>query len=383
MPRRKITDDMYFHKKTKTWEMRETINGKRRSFSSKIPEEVIKKHNAAIAAAEEKKLDLTAGPLFSEVAAEYEEQVRKMKFGTQKAYLPNIRRAVAQFGNKRMREIEPYMISEFLKSLCTSAHTTVSNQKTVINAIFRAWISSPEWHGDYNPAELVKMPHGLHRGKREPPTDEQVQIVKNHYMDSDALPAVVFLCTGERRAEACGIQMQDIDFKSGTIRISKQAEYRGNVAHIVDYTKTKAGVRIIPLLNMLRQALEPLRFLSKSTYILSGTDKPLTASQYKHCWTAFWAKYGYTHTTDHCYSYTNRHGQRAKYHHVEVVADVCAHQFRHEYVCMLAEANIPEAVAIQLVGHANAKMIHEVYMSLKPQMVQDAAVRLDNLMATK
>jgi hypothetical protein len=50
---------------------------------------------------------------------------------------------------------------------------------------------------------------------------------------------------------------------------------------------------------------------------------------------------------------------------------------------MLAEANIPEAVAIQLVGHANAKMIHEVYMSLKPQMVQDAAMRLDNLMATK
>lgn len=38
-------------------------------------------------------------------------------------------------------------------------------------------------------------------------------------------------------------------------------------------------------------------------------------------------------------------------------ADVCAHQFRHEYVCMLAETDIPEAIAIQIVGHANMKMI--------------------------
>ena len=59
---------------------------------------------------------------------------------------------------------------------------------------------------------------------------------------------------------------------------------------------------------------------------------------------------------------------------------VCGHQFRHEYVCMLAMAGVPEEIAIQLVGHANAKMIHEVYMALKPQMLEDARKRLDALL---
>lgn len=48
---------------------------------------------------------------------------------------------------------------------------------------------------------------------------------------------------------------------------------------------------------------------------------------------------------------------------------------------MLAEAGIPESIAIQIVGHANAKMIHEVYMSLKPKMVDDARARLNALIS--
>ena len=47
---------------------------------------------------------------------------------------------------------------------------------------------------------------------------------------------------------------------------------------------------------------------------------------------------------------------------------------------MLAMAEVPEEIAIQLVGHANAKMIHEVYLSLKPQMIEDARKKLENIL---
>lgn len=62
------------------------------------------------------------------------------------------------------------------------------------------------------------------------------------------------------------------------------------------------------------------------------------------------------------------------------VADVTAHQFRHEYVCMLCMAGYPEGETIQRIGHADTKMIHEVYLALKPQMIQDAGKRLDALL---
>ena len=47
---------------------------------------------------------------------------------------------------------------------------------------------------------------------------------------------------------------------------------------------------------------------------------------------------------------------------------------------MLAMAGVAEEIAIQLVGHANAKMIHEVYLSIKPQMMEDARKKLESVL---
>lgn len=384
MGRNKLTDGLH-HKKNGVYELQRTIDHKRRSFSSANPAEVWEQYDAAKAeSALQKKLAIEhksekdLGPLFEEVADEYEKTVQKMKHGTQKAYLPAIRRARDRFAGKRMREIETYMIAEFLKSLSSMARTTVSNQKTVVNAIFQTWIDSPVWRGDTNVAELTKTPHGLRKGKRPPPTDDQIAVVKAHYLEPDALPAVVFLCTGERRGEACAIRLKDIDFVAATISISDAIEHINNRPHVTD-TKTEAGIRKIPLLGMLREALEPLRFLDPETYILGGTKRPLTASQYGHRWAAFWRKYGMAHAAVRKYKRT-RGGKEYEYHATEWIANVCAHQFRHEYVCMLCLAGILESEAILLVGHANAKMIHEVYLTLKPQMIKEAGQKLDAIL---
>jgi integrase len=80
------------------------------------------------------------------------------------------------------------------------------------------------------------MPHG----RREPPKESQVQIVKNSIDDPDVLPAVVYLCTGERRGESCGIQLQDIDFDHNIIHITKAVELVYNQPQIT-VTKTSSG----------------------------------------------------------------------------------------------------------------------------------------------
>ena len=97
-----------------------------------------------------------------------------------------------------------------------------------------------------------------------PPSDTQVQIVKDNLDDPEALPAVVYLCTGERRGEACAIQLRDIDFEENLIDVSKSVEFIGNRPHIT-VTKTEAGVRTVPLLSPLKQALQQLRSMSPET----------------------------------------------------------------------------------------------------------------------
>lgn len=382
MSKKKITDGLRLMPNGTTWCRQEVIDGIRRFFYSKDPQVVWDKRNAALSEAEKAKKVKDKGPLWETICDAYEEQVYKMKYGTQRTYLPALRRAREQFKGMHIREIEPYMIADFLRSLSGMAQTTVSNQKTVLNAIFQTWIDSPEWHGDSNPAKLTSIPRGLKKGKRLPPTDVQVQIVKEHYKDSDALPAVVYLCTGERRGEACGVQLKDIDFENKTISITTSVGFRNNKPYITD-TKTPAGVRKIPLLSMLDEALEPMRNLPPETYILSGTDKPLTFSQYDKKWIDFWKKYGHAHLVE---KVERQKKQNGKYYYCHVRrwrANVVAHQFRHEYVCMLCMAGVSEEIAIQLVGHANMKMIHEVYMSLKPQMISSAGNKLDAFLTQK
>lgn len=143
MAKNRITDGLR-QKANGVWERSEIINGKRHWFSSLDPAEVWKKRNDALGESEAEETEKDKGPLFSVVADEYEERVRNMKYGTQRSYLPAVVRARDKFGEKRMQEIEPYMISEFLQSISSMAKTTVSNQKSVLNAIFQLWVESPK-----------------------------------------------------------------------------------------------------------------------------------------------------------------------------------------------------------------------------------------------
>lgn len=378
----KLTEGLHLMPNGKTWHKSKVIGGKRQDFYSNDPQIVWDKLDAAKLAAKNEKSIVDKGPLWETVCEAYEKRVYEMKYGTMRSYLPALKRARERFEGKHMREVEPYMISEFLKSLSGMAHTTVSNQKTILNAIFQTWIDSPVWRGDSNPAKLTSLPKGLKKGKRQPPTDEQVQIVKDHYMDPDALPAVVYLCTGERRGEACGIKLEDIDFENKTISITEAIKFKNNQPY-TSSTKTPAGVRKLPLLSMLAEALEPMKNLDPKIYILSGTENPLTFSQYDKKWNEFWKKYGFAHLIEKIEKQKKQNGKYYECHVKRWRADVVAHQFRHEYVCMLCMADVSEEIAIQLVGHANVSMIHEVYMSLKPQMITSAGDKLDAFLMQK
>ena len=57
------------------------------------------------------------------------------------------------------------------------------------------------------------------------------------------------------------------------------------------------------------------------------------------------------------------------YHQTDWVADVCAHQFHPEY-----ERARLMRLPCRLVGHANQKMIHEVYLRLKEMCIRDRLI---------
>lgn len=371
-----------------TFELVRSINKRQRSFSSKHPEEVWEKYAAALSASENEEDDESLavdqsikGPLFNDVADKYEEYVRSMKNGTQKSYLPAIQRARARFGESHMKEIEPWQIKDFLKNL-GMAKTTVSNQKSVINSIYQFYIDDPIWHGDYNPASMTTIPRGLKQTRRIPPNAAQIQAVKNAANGTPSredLVPIIYMCTGARRGECCAIQLKNIDWENNIITIERAVEWPNNRPQFTT-TKTGAGVRQIPLLKMLKDALSKYRNLPKETFIVGLGKTPVTACAYKRMWSAWWKEKGFARPVARTKNVI-RNGKQTTIHTTEWIATVSAHQFRHEYVCMLCEAGVKEEVAIQIIGHSNAKMVHEVYMHLKKSMLTEATKQLNQYLA--
>ena len=66
-------------------------------------------------------------------------------------------------------------------------------------------------------------------------------------------------------AEYLGVEVSDI---------------QGNAAVIRDYGKTPAAIRQVPLLSMLKEALQPIRKMPKDTYIIGLDTKPVSKSRY-------------------------------------------------------------------------------------------------------
>ena len=373
-------------KKNGTYELIKTNAGKQKSFSSKDPVLVWEKYANFLQQQDESNMlsqqkleEKERGPLFEIVAEKYKAQVEQMKNGTKRAYLPAIERVIKGFQGRRMKDIQPWEIKAFLRELGL-AKTTTSNQKTVINAIYQLYIDSPEWHGEYNPAAMTQIPRNLRRGTRTPPSEAQIDAVKNAALSPspDDLIPIVYLCTGGRCGEGCAIQLKSIDRENRIIHVSHAVEWVNNQPFMTQ-TKTEAGIRQIPLLKMLENALEAYWHLPPETYIIGLGSKPVTRSWYTRHWAAWWREKGHATPIQRTYKRI-KNGKQYTYHRTDWKANVCAHQFRHEYVCMLCEANVPEEIAIQIIGHANAKMVHEVYMSLKPSMIQKAAVLMDNFL---
>lgn len=79
------------------------------------------------------------------------------------------------------------------------------------------------------------------------------------------------LTLGLRRGEICGLSWCDIDFERGIVDISHSYDSHGNLKE----TKTKAGMRLLPLSDTTRQVLLTMKEASGT----SSRRRTSTASQ--------------------------------------------------------------------------------------------------------
>lgn len=190
-------------------------------------------------------------------------------------------------------------------------------------------------------AQPPKGSAGTHRAL----TDEEIALVREtpHRMQTAAL---IMLYAGLRRGEVLALTMQDVDLKSGTITVNKAVRFDGN-RPVISQPKTASGTRQVPILSVLRPALE-----NRAGRILSAANgQMMTEQSFSRCWESY-----ILHLT------------KAAGHPVSIRP----HDLRHTFCTMLRDSGVDMHQAMLWMGHADEKMILHVYDHISEKRTQNS-----------
>jgi integrase len=190
-----------------------------------------------------------------------------------------------------------------------------------------------------NPAALVDRPRRI-KPNRTPLDDLQIKKV----LDAQLAPkqkAFVFtlLQTGLRRGEALALTVSDISLEKRSISVSKSLVFKSNVAEIKNCPKTDAGIREIPIPDILFSVLEQyLDSLENEIVFPSSKGKYMSEQAFKRFW--------------------------EKVQNEMPLPKITPHIFRHTYSTTLYYAGVDIKTAQYLMGHASSAFMLDLYTHL-------------------
>lgn len=246
------------------------------------------------------------------------------------------------FGSWYIADIKRKDIQSWFNEVCSDmSKKSIQLLFYVFNAIMALGVKD-----DYiakNPCQYVELPK-RETTRKLPATYEQykdllrVARLRNN-PNWVVLPLLYY--TGCRIGEVLALTWNDVDFDNKVIHINKQytMDNSRNRPVFKDHTKTKAGIRIVP---MPKELLKVLRVhyndhKDKSPYVLhkcrTGDMLPYPAiAQLFRTWLDM----------------TNING-------------ISLHSFRHSYICSLVRAGVPINTISRIVGHSDIAMTLNVY----------------------
>ena len=371
MPKKKKLPDGVSLRADGRYQASATVDGKRKFFYSRDPEDALRLRDSY--------LDAVRNPApmtFAQVAEAWQEaHWPEIGPGTRSTYQACLERAVNEAGDATLADIGAGEIQAVLLRMAAQGYSarTVKAQKVVYNLIFKHAII--QGLTTFNPVTAVSVPTGLPKTTREAPEDDVIQRIQDGLDLTFGLFAFFLLYTGCRKGEALAMQWTDIDFDARQIRVARSIAFdRGRP--YVKAPKTRAGVRQIPLLPDLADALAPLR--QKSGYLFHRENgEPLDSKTYERWWKHYCKDAGFC--TYQPEPRRDKNGRPYTYH--KCTLTLTAHQLRHGYATMLYEAGVDVQLAKTLLGHADISVTQGIYTHIRNARQATASDLLETYLA--
>ena len=345
----------YYQRKDGLYEAIRVIKGKRVAFRGRSCREVEQK---MLAYKEEAK----KGRDFPVIADEWEKAHEKeVEEASRQSYHHAVKRLKEKFQGP-VSEIKPLDIKRYINRFEGQGRvgSSVRKELSVLRMIFAYAVLAGDI--DINPVAEVHPSRGLPKKTREALTEAQEAIVRESWDKTPfGLFALLLLFTGLRRGEALALTYADIDRKAGVIHINKKLNYAyGETPQLEGWTKTENGMRDVPLLKPLADAL-PTDHIG---LIFPGKDGGfMRKGEIRRTWQRYCRAVGLVETaaTDTGIIITDY--------------PITPHCLRHSFATICYEAGLDVRQAAKIFGDT-PEVLNDVYTHLREQRQQSAAEKL-------
>lgn len=293
-------------------------------------------------------------------------------------------------GNKRMRDIRytdmlmyfKYLVDEqqaSIPSVCTLSYTL----STVFRMALRDGIIK------CNPIDGVideiKKAHNWQDKKRKAANKQQVELLLQYMKSSKTYSRyynmfLVLLLTGMRVSEMCALLWENCDFENNTVNVVHNLLYTkgksGVTTRIMTTPKSQAGIRKIPMLSKVREALLEEKALGRNISY-EGYNGFVFATNKG---TLFEAGYVGRLLRDMIERYNIDEGINAEKENRQplYVEKFSPHQLRHLFCSMLCEQDVSPKLLQEIMGHANFSVTMDVYAEFTAEKKQTELQQIEN-----
>ena len=267
----------------------------------------------------------------------------------------------------KMREVRKTHIVSYYNTLANYSPSHISKHVTTIRGMFEA--AKEDGIIAKDPTVNVEPPEGVEgRYAHRPLEDWERELVhamlhveyqangKTVHGHPFAPAAMAMLYQGLRRGEALAFDIdRDVDFENGRVYVREAVSYSETHRGEIEDPKTAKSIRDMPLFQPFREAIQG----KHGRLVQAANGGQITSSVFG----SMWKSYKYQMAVVLNKGVQRRWAAEGTFRDVTIRT----HDFRHSFVTMLCDAGVDIKTAMSWVGHADEKMIRQIYDHLTRQ----------------
>lgn len=245
------------------------------------------------------------------------------------------------FSDMAISDINTASIQKFFQTKQHLSKSYTKQMLIMLHEIFENAVEDGEIESDPTLSKRITLPDKV--TKRQALSNEQYRDILSHIndLDGDDRLLLALLCyTGMRRGEVLGLDWSQVQEHS--IHVCAEVTFKGNTSVCNQYTKSKSGIRDIPIPDELQPYLS-----GGGTGLVLGGDKPYTQSKFSRAWERIKNKINLYGATPHI--------------------------LRHTYLSALAASGVDPKTIQAIAGHADFSFTFNKYIHSNEDNVQEAS----------